>query len=147
VPKLNLLLLLVAIATAQQAIDPNMIRQKVQKGEALTAEERQFLQQRQASVGQKGKGQNADQVAKRREQYMKENPPRASVGLIPLIDLGPGNYKDHEGGLYAGGKNVPPPQHLKAGEKLAASPTQASSSPRFKNASPPIPASTRISSL
>ncbi len=50
---------------------------------------------------------------------MKQNPPRSSVGLIPLIDLGAGQYKGSEGGLYAGGSNVPPSEHLKAGEKLA----------------------------
>jgi hypothetical protein len=62
----------------------------------------------------------AEEMAKRREAYKKANPPRASIGLIPLTDLGTGQYKGQEGGLYAGGKNVPPPQHLKAGEKLAA---------------------------
>lgn len=51
---------------------------------------------------------------------MKANPPRSSVGLIPLTDLGNGMYKGKEGGLYAGGKNVPPPVHLKAGQNLAA---------------------------
>jgi hypothetical protein len=64
---------------------------------------------------------NAEQMAKRREEYKRANPPRASVGLVPLIDLGTGKYKGQEGGLYAGGSNVPPPGHLKAGEKLAAS--------------------------
>jgi len=107
------------VLNGQQAIDPNVIRQKVQKGEPLTPEERAFLQQRQGAGGaQKG---NAEEIAKRREAYRKANPPRASVGLIPLIDLGTGRYKGQEGGLYAGGTNVPPPQHLKAGEKLAAS--------------------------
>jgi hypothetical protein len=65
-------------------------------------------------------GGNAEQLAKRREQYMKQNPPRSSVGLIPLTDLGTGVYKGQEGGLYAGGMNVSPFEHLKAGEKLAA---------------------------
>ena len=104
-------------ALTQQGLDPNVIRQKVQNGEQLTPEERQFLQQRQAAgAGQKG---NPDQ-AKRREAYLKQNPPRSSVGLIPLIDLGTGMYKGEEGGLYAGGANVPPPQHLAAGVKIAA---------------------------
>ncbi len=63
---------------------------------------------------------DAAEKAKHREAYMKANPPRSSVGLISLIDLGTGMYKGTEGGLYAGGKNVPPPEHLKAGEKIAA---------------------------
>ena len=59
--------------------------------------------------------------ARRREQYIKANPPRSSVGLIPLTDLGTGTYKGEEGGLYAGGKNGPPPGHLKAGIRIASS--------------------------
>ena len=102
---------------AQQSIDPSVIRQKVRNGEPLTPEERQFLQQHQAAGA--GPKSAADQ-AKRREQYMQQNPPRSSVGLIPLVDLGAGTYKGQEGGLYAGGRNVPPPQHLQAGLKLAA---------------------------
>ncbi len=64
--------------------------------------------------------QGAADKAAMRERYMKEHPPQSSVGLIPLIDLGTGTYKGQEGGLYAGGTNVPPPQHLSAGEKIAA---------------------------
>jgi len=114
--------LLFVAAAAAQTIDPNVIRQKVQKGEPLTPEEQTFMKQRQAAAGQKGPGQkaSAEEMAKRRESYMKANPPRSSVGLIPLIDLGKEMYKGQEGGLYAGGVNVPPTQHLKAGEKLAA---------------------------
>jgi hypothetical protein len=56
----------------------------------------------------------------RREQYKKEHPPQASVGLIPLTDLGSGTYKGREGGLYAGGRNVPPQEHLAAGKRIAA---------------------------
>ena len=50
---------------------------------------------------------------------MKANPGRPSTGLIPLTDLGTGMYKGKEGGLYAGGRNVPPPDHLKAGVRIA----------------------------
>ncbi len=35
-------------------------------------------------------------------------------GLTPLEDLGTGTYLGFEGGLYAGGANVPPAQHLAA---------------------------------
>jgi hypothetical protein len=61
----------------------------------------------------------ATQMEARRQQYMKANPPRPSVGLIPLTDLGTGTYKGEEGGLYPGGKNAPPAEHVKAGLKLA----------------------------
>jgi hypothetical protein len=67
-----------------------------------------------------GQKASPEEVAKRREAYRKANPPRASIGLIPLVDLGTGQYKGQEGGLYAGGKNEPPSQHLDAGKKLAA---------------------------
>lgn len=56
----------------------------------------------------------------RREQYRKEHPPQASIGLTPLTDLASGTYKGREGGLYAAGKNNPPAQHIAAGEKIAA---------------------------
>jgi len=39
--------------------------------------------------------------------------------MIPLTDLGTGKYKGEEGGLYPGGKNTPPPNHLKAGLAMA----------------------------
>ena len=97
---------------AAQGLDPGAIRQKVQRGEQLTPEERQFIQQRPASQNQ----QNAQQ---RRAQYLKEHPPQSSLGLIPLTDLGSGAYKGEEGGLYPGGKNSPPAGHLQAGVALA----------------------------
>jgi hypothetical protein len=70
--------------------------------------------------GNPGQKAGPEEMAKRREAYKKANPPRPSIGLIPLTDLGTGQYKGQEGGLYAGGKNVPPAEHLKAGEKIAA---------------------------
>jgi hypothetical protein len=59
------------------------------------------------------------QMEQRRQQYMKEHPPQASVGLTPLTDLGLGAYKGEQGGLYPGGKNEPPRAHLEAGLKMA----------------------------
>jgi hypothetical protein len=52
-------------------------------------------------------GGNTRQMEEKKRQYMKEHPPRSSVGLIPLTDLGTGKYQGEEGGLYAGGKNGP----------------------------------------
>ncbi len=40
---------------------------------------------------------------------------KTSVGLIPLSDLGTGNYKGFEGGLYPGGRNQPPSPYLESG--------------------------------
>ena len=50
-----------------------------------------------------------------RQQWIAEHPARESTGLVPLIDLGKGMYKGEQGGLYPGGVNTPPPEHLKAG--------------------------------
>lgn len=50
---------------------------------------------------------------------MKDHPPQPSLGINALTDLGTGKYKGEEGGLYPGGKNSPPTQHIDAGAKLA----------------------------
>ena len=60
-----------------------------------------------------------EEMARKKAEYRKEHPPRESVGLTPLTDLGKGSYKGEQGGLYPGGENVTPPEHLKAGLKLA----------------------------
>src|ERR1700747_541804 len=57
--------------------------------------------------------------ARMRAEYAKTHPPRESTGLIPLTDLGKGDYKGEQGGLYPGGENVPPRAHLKAGLQIA----------------------------
>ena len=38
----------------------------------------------------------------------------ADTGLIPLSDLGVGTYMGFEGGLYPGGRSLPPPSHRQA---------------------------------
>jgi hypothetical protein len=45
---------------------------------------------------------------------------RTSVGLTPLTDLGARKYKGFQGGLYPGGRNVPPAGYLKQGLAAAA---------------------------
>lgn len=47
-------------------------------------------------------------------------PSGADTGLIPLMDLGPGTYMGFPGGLYPGGRNVPPPAHQKIAMMRAA---------------------------
>ena len=47
------------------------------------------------------------------------NCPNTSVGLVPIDDLGPGNYLGSQGGLYPGGVNARPPGHDAAGLALA----------------------------
>jgi len=58
---------------------------------------------------------------RRTAAYVERNPPRESTGLIPLPELGPGRHKGEEGGLYPGGRNVPPRHHLDAGLRLSKS--------------------------
>jgi len=43
-----------------------------------------------------------------------------ATGLIPLTELGPGHYHGFPGGLYGSGSNARPPEHEKAGRRLAA---------------------------
>jgi hypothetical protein len=42
-----------------------------------------------------------------------------TVGRIPINDLGTGLYQGHQGGLYPGGVNQPPPSHLTGGLSVA----------------------------
>jgi len=41
------------------------------------------------------------------------------MGMIALTDLGKNSYKGEQGGLYPGGENSPPREHLKAGLEIA----------------------------
>ncbi len=102
------LLIPLALAAQVQQEDANRrfseIQSKQRRGGQLTEEEKTFVQ----SV-----------LAKRREEYAKAHPPRDFTGMVPLTDLGKGTYKGEHGGLYPGGENVPPPDHLKAGLKIS----------------------------
>lgn len=101
---------------AQGQQDPDMrrfaeIKAKRERGESITPEERAFAQ----SV----MNRNQKNAATRFQEYARTHPPQESTGMVPLNDLGKGSYKNEEGGLYAGGANVPPPAHRKAGLALA----------------------------
>lgn len=39
--------------------------------------------------------------------------------MVPITDLGPGNYMGFQGGLYGGGSNQMPPDHEEAGREAA----------------------------
>lgn len=113
-----LAVLLVPLALLGQAITEaerqrfEEIKSRHDRGERVTREEQQFAQgimerMRQAAAA----GQNAG--------WAKAHPPRDFTGLIPLPDLGAGLYQGEQGGLYPGGRNTPPPEHLKAGLEIA----------------------------
>src|SRR6266498_4258407 len=57
--------------------------------------------------------------AELRESFAREHPPRDSTGMVPLTDLGKGEYKGETGGLYPGGSNTPPAAHARAGMEAA----------------------------
>lgn len=90
----------------------SQIKAKRDRGEQITLEERRFAQSVMARRNQRN-------AATRFRDYAKKHPPRDSVGLVPLIDLGTGTYKTEVGGLYPGGENVPPQGHLQAGLAIA----------------------------
>src|SRR5712692_3083406 len=85
------------------------IQAKMRNNEPLTPDEKAFVQQRQQAQH------------RMKEEFVKNNPPHDSTGMIPLPDLGKGTYKGEQGGLYPGGENVPPDAHAKAGLKVAKS--------------------------
>jgi hypothetical protein len=45
---------------------------------------------------------------------------KAPTGLMPLTELGTGEYKGEDGGLYGGGSNDPPAEHAAAAKKAVA---------------------------
>ena len=106
--------LFAALVLAQQAdIDWNRareLRQRHLRGETLSEEDQAYLQ-RAIDLRQR------QQPQQRRPEEIK--PP---VGLVPLSDItGDDRYKDQDGGLYGGGRNVPPQEHLDAALQQARS--------------------------
>ncbi len=81
------------------------IKAKHDKGETVTAEEREFAQ----SVMER---RNQSKSAERNASWAKDHPPQESVGKIPLSDPG-------SDGMYPNGQSTPPAAHLKAGMALS----------------------------
>ncbi|MDH7568646.1 MAG: hypothetical protein QHJ73_03565 [Armatimonadota bacterium] len=98
---------LLAAETGRSDIDWTRAQQlfdRLQRGEALTPEERAYLDQAREARRQ-GSGANPLAVPE----------PRASTGLVPLDEMGAdARYKGEEGGLYGGGRNEPPDAHRRA---------------------------------
>jgi hypothetical protein len=63
---------------------------------------------------------NAQQPGGKRPGVAPPPPPRTSIGVKPLTELGPGTYKGETGGLYGQGRNEPPVKHQEAAMKAAA---------------------------
>ncbi|MGE3780405.1 MAG: hypothetical protein AB7F89_24670 [Pirellulaceae bacterium] len=86
---------------------------KERRGEKLTEAEAEYLKEAQA----------ARRETAGRAQPQAKPPqapglvPRTSTGLKPLTEMtAEDRYQGQDGGLYGGGLNVPPPQHLRAAE-------------------------------
>lgn len=99
--------LLVGVALAQTGdqIDwkrAREIHQKLIRGEKLTAEERAYHDR-------------AAEAMRARRNNQQSPPAKPPVGLKPLCDMtSKDHYKGQDGGIYGGGKNEPPKQHLDA---------------------------------
>ena len=61
----------------------------------------------------------AERRRRMREEFVKRNPPRDSIGVTALSDGA--TYKNEEGGLYPGGSNTMPAAHRNRGLDLARS--------------------------
>jgi hypothetical protein len=109
--------LITPIFAADEPIDFNRARQifqRQQRGENITAEDRTYLERAMAERRQQNGGGpgGAPRNAQRPAPFTEH--------LTPLTELGTGKYKDQDGGLYGGGRNEPPKDHLEAAMKEAA---------------------------
>ena len=104
-------LLLSLIASVSSAADQPIDRQRArelyrreQSGQTLTSDERAYLERakterrRQATTGISVQGQE-------------------TTGMVPVTEMGEGQYKGQVGGLYGHGQNTPPESHLKAAQE------------------------------
>lgn len=118
-----LVCLLPLVLLAQQSVSPEdrkrfeEIKGRHDRGEQISPEDLAFAQRIMRTLNQGGQKGQANQ--QRNAEYAKAHPPQNSVGFTPLTELGTGLYKGEEGGLYPGGSNTPPAQHLAKGVKLA----------------------------
>jgi hypothetical protein len=101
---------LTTVLTAAQEIDWNkakQLRQRMLQGEKLSQEERTYLE----------RARQALQAGAKPPPFQPINPP---VSLRPLTDMTASDrYKGQDGGLYGGGSNQPPKQHLQAAVQQA----------------------------
>jgi hypothetical protein len=90
---------------------------KQRNGQTLTADEDAYLN-RAKEARRGGKGGQKPGAPAGRSQKPTPPLPKDHLGLIPFDQAtAQDNYKGEDGGLYGGGKNVPPPAHQQAAEK------------------------------
>jgi len=93
-------------------VDFNKARQifeRHKRGENITADEEAYVKRAMAAQRAAGGGGSKSAV-----------PPKWTEHLTPLTELGTAKYKGEDGGLYGGGKNEPPKNHLEAALKESA---------------------------
>jgi hypothetical protein len=95
---------------ANQPIDwqrAQELRRREQRGETLNEQDRAYLERAKQQ--------------RRQEVRAKQAPPaRETTGLVPLTEMGENLYKGRTGGLYGGGRNVPPESQLKVAQTQTA---------------------------
>ncbi len=89
----------------------NQLHRKAQSGEKLSPEDQDYYERAKAARGKGKSPQTAHADA----------PAKWTKHLTPLTELGTGDYKGQDGGLYGGGRNEPPKVHLEAALKETAS--------------------------
>jgi hypothetical protein len=105
-------------ASAAKAVDidwtkARQLHQRYQRGDKLTAEELAYYNQARQSRGQPPVGASSPNSS-RLATEKPVSPPRS---YKPLTELGDQRYEGQEGGLYGGGRNVPPDDHANAARR------------------------------
>jgi len=102
------------VLSAESPIDMERARQllfKERSGQTLTAEEQDYLQ-RAREARRQGMAGTARPVG----QPLRLEP-RPSTGMVPLCDMSADDrYQGEDGGLYGGGRNLPPDEHRRAAQ-------------------------------
>jgi len=114
---------LIGLATAHAQQEPidwkraQTLHQRAQRGEKLSAEEQAYYDRAREARSRGAANNNAAGTRADRRPTGPVPPARESTGLVPLTELGEKLYQGEDGGLYGGGKNTPPNDHLASIER------------------------------